>query len=133
MQKDKESDYQEGIDFIKQGKWEEASQKFVTLSDEPAADSSPGYKYAHALYKYASAKELFEQGYIAQAYSDIGVIPYGYHGPFEKDIYFFQKEVAEKYNALTPEQLEQESQQYEAMLLEKSEQMMDEYKEGKGN
>lgn len=107
MHKENEADYQEGIEFIKQGKWEEASGKFVMLFPGPGYDHST-YKNSPVLYNYAYSKKEEFKGNIETAAYSMQECPDDYAGEFAADILEYKKNILKQASGLTPEQREAE-------------------------
>lgn len=132
--KDKETRYQEGIAYIQQGDWENASLKLVMLTPSPLDHSGSYYKYSKELYTYAVAREDFQKEYYEMAWNQIKDIGFDYDGPFEKDIWNFQKEAKAKYEGLTHEQKEYEQEAFEQEIKQKRDDVqkyLDDYKNSK--
>lgn len=131
--KDDEKRYQEGISLIQQSKWDKASQKFVMLFPGPGLDRST-FKFSKELYAYATARDAYQKECYQLANNLLSDLDFNYHGPYEKDIWFFQKEVKAKAAALTPEQIkhEQEVLDKEAKdTIASAQKSLDEYKSNK--
>lgn len=88
----KETEYQKGIELIKQGKWNDAAIALVLASKDNYEDSS-------ALYNYAQAHEQFNKNdYSGASMANhyMQDIPDTYTGLFKEDIFKFKQECVQK-------------------------------------
>jgi NADH dehydrogenase/NADH:ubiquinone oxidoreductase subunit G len=99
--------YQEGINFIKQENWKEATIALVLLKEE-------GYKDSEALYNYASSQEQLNNDYrdIDMAVYYANNIPDDYAGVLKDDILKFKKEVIQENSNTTEEDKKQRKIEY---------------------
>lgn len=102
-----ESNYQQGVAYLKEHKWEEAAQNLA----HPCLDS---YKDSEILWNYAESNVKVQKGYIHQATFDAKKILDSYQGPFKEEVLAFKKEMLQKDAQLTPEQIAKEKERQTA-------------------
>lgn len=94
--KETEEEYQNGIKYINDGKWGDATLALVNLQEE-------NYKDSEVLYNYASAQEtLAKDGPIVgteMADYYMKSVPANYSGVLKEDILKFKQECIEKFKA----------------------------------
>ena len=97
VQSTNEKQYQEGVELIKQGNWDDAAVSLVQLKINK-------YKNAPELYDYARAQITYNKGDLGTAMYCIGGIEPGYPGEFANDIMHFKQRINAEYPAYEAKQ-----------------------------